>query len=70
VVLAYSFRCFTAVLTSHMPDGEDRNRLERKVSNLLQLALIPDGKVSFFSWLHDVLCCVAVCTVDGIFART
>jgi hypothetical protein len=53
-----------------MPDGEDRNRLERKVSNLLQLALIPDGKVSFFSWLHDVLCCVAVCTVDGIFART
>jgi hypothetical protein len=55
VVRAYSFRCFTAVLTSHVPDGEDRNRLERKVSNLLQLALIPDGKVSLFSWLDVVL---------------
>lgn len=37
---AYIHRCFTSALTAHV-DEDDKSRLARKVSNLLQLALIP-----------------------------
>ena len=44
-------RCFTAALTFHVPE-DDRGRLSRKVSNLLQLALIPpESKVSNVGFL-------------------
>jgi hypothetical protein len=34
------FRCFTEVLIRHVSD-EDRGRIERKASKLLQLAVLP-----------------------------